>query len=133
MWELTFKMKNTTMFGLGILILLIIGGFFIFNNSSNVTGNTVDNSNSVDAQKITLSLRDYNYYPNTITVKSGQPVEITLDKSISGCFRSFTIKDLGVAKNSRSPEDKIVFTPTKKGTFRFACSMGMGTGTIIVE
>ena len=33
----------------------------------------------------------------------------------------------------QTPTDYVEFTPTKKGTFGFACSMGMGTGTLIVE
>src|SRR3989339_690282 len=83
-------------------------------------------------QKITLSMKG-NYYPNTINVKSGIPVEITLDSSVRGCYRSFSIPKLDVSKYSSSPTDTIKFTPNEKGTFRFQCSMGMGTGTIIVE
>jgi hypothetical protein len=60
-------------------------------------------------------------------------VEITLDNSVKGCLRSFNIKDLGVQKSSKNSDDKITFTPTKKGTFKFACVMGMGYGNIIVE
>ena len=133
------KIKKKYMYGL-VIIIIIVAGFYFFNNSSagvngnavnNVNGNT--NTNSADAQKITLSMKNGNYYPNIIEVESNKQVEITLDNSIGGCYRSFTIRDLGIAKNSRSAEDKIIFTPTKKGTFRFACSMGMGTGTIIVK
>ena len=135
------KIKKKYMYGL-VIIIIIVAGFYFFNNSSagvngnavnnvNVNGNT--NTNSADAQKITLRMKNGNYYPNIIEVESNKQVEITLDNSIGGCYRSFTIRDLGIAKNSRSAEDKIIFTPTKKGTFRFACSMGMGTGTIIVK
>ena len=126
-------MKNTTMFI--ILIIIIAGGIFLFSKetkSSNqdITGSIIKNNN---IQKITLSIKDYNYYPNTIKVKAGVPVRINLDKSVVGCYRSFTIRDLGVVKYAKTPEDKIIFTPKKTGSFRFACSMGMGTGTIIVE
>ena len=130
-------MKNTTLL-IFVGILIIAGAWFVFGdkNSDNGNNNLVNGNvviNDVDAQKITLSTKNYNYYPNTITVKEGKPVEITLDKSVTGCLRSFTIKDLGVAKTARTPEDKIIFTPTKKGTFTFACSMGMGYGKIIIE
>ena len=118
------------------LVTIIIGSFIFITakpeKANIITGNAINEGNA-EFQKITLSVKDYNYYPNTIKVKSGAPVELTLDKSVSGCLRSFTIKELDVAKNSRSPEDKIKFTPTKTGSFRFACSMGMGYGTIIVE
>lgn len=100
---------------------------------SGSAGGDSDPVGSGEVQEITLSMKNYNYYPNTITVKAGQPVSITLDNSVGGCYRSFVIRDLGVSKYTKSPSDTIDFTPTKKGTFRFACSMGMGTGTIIVE
>ncbi|MBS3092490.1 cupredoxin domain-containing protein [Candidatus Pacearchaeota archaeon] len=129
-------MKNTTILIL-VGILIISGAWFVFGNKNTDNGNNPANGNvvinDIDAQKITLSTKNYNYYPNTITVKEGKPVEITLDKSVTGCLRSFNIKDLGVSKTARTPEDKIIFTPTKKGTFTFACSMGMGYGKIIVE
>ena len=128
-------MKNIV-FLAGILILLVVGGYVLFDNSEKETvithnGNTVNVIPGV--QKLVIGVKDSNYYPNTITVKAGQPVSITLDSSVQGCLRSFTIKDLGVKGYSSSPSQTIDFTPTKKGTFRFACSMGMGTGTIIVE
>ncbi|MFA5855813.1 MAG: cupredoxin domain-containing protein [Candidatus Pacearchaeota archaeon] len=114
---------------ISILIILIILGLFTFNRIQ-ASGNTIKEEK---VQKITLSFKDYNYYPNTIRVKEGIPVEITLDNSIGGCFRAFRIKGLGVSINSINPQDKIIFTPNKKGTYEFACSMRMGYGTIIVE
>lgn len=86
-----------------------------------------------EIQKVTLSFKDYNYYPNTIIVKAGKPVEITLDNSIKGCFRSFNIKQLGISQYSSSPDNKIRFTPMKAGNYEFACSMRMGYGTLVVE
>ncbi|KAF0216769.1 MAG: Heavy metal transport/detoxification protein, partial [bacterium] len=86
-----------------------------------------------NVQKVILGMKNYNYNPNTITVKAGQPVSITLDSSVQGCLRSFAIKDLGVSKYAKTPSETIDFTPTKKGTFTFACSMGMGYGTLVVE
>lgn len=123
-------MKNTTI--LAVIFIIIIGGIAFFaleGNSKNQNSNAQNSS----PQEITLSMKDYNYFPRQIEVEANRPVSITLDNSIKGCFRSFTINDLGVRKYSASPEEKITFTPTKKGTFRFACSMGMGYGTIIVK
>jgi plastocyanin domain-containing protein len=127
-------MKNTTML-ISMLFILIFAGVFFLKNSATTEINQikVPTVNTEEVQKIILSIKDYNYYPNTIKVREGIPVSITLDSSISGCFRSFTIRDLGINKYSKNPKDTIDFIPNKKGTFRFACSMGMGTGTIIVE
>ena len=126
-------MKNTTLLVIVILIVLV-GGFFVFRGSSSTsTPSSSQGSQEGSSQKITLGMKNYNYYPNKITVKVNQPVEITLDNSVKGCYRSFNIRSLGVSKYSSSPSDKITFTPTQTGTFSFACSMGMGYGTIIVE
>ncbi len=90
-------------------------------------------SSAQEAQNIVISEKNFNYYPQTIRVKEGQLVRISLDSSVGGCLRSFTIPAFGVQKNLATPQDVIEFTPDKKGTFKFACSMNMGTGTLIVE
>lgn len=126
-------MKNTTSLVV-IALIVLIGGYFVYINLD--SGNSIQNngpSTSSEAQKITLSMKNYNYYPNTITVNVNQPVEITLDSSVFGCYRAFTIREFGISEYSATPNDKITFTPTKQGTFQFSCSMGMGIGTIIVK
>ena len=123
----------------GIIILISFFGYFILGSSDDgviagsITGNIVAVNSNKGVQKVVLGLKDFNYYPNTIKVKAGKPVSISVDESVSGCLRDFTIRDFGIRKYLKSLGDKVVFTPTKKGTFRFACSMGMGTGTLIVE
>ncbi len=123
--------KKTWFWIIGIAVVFILGYFFM---SGSLTGSAVSGNSgaSEDVQKITLSFKN-NYYPNEITVEAGKPVEITLDNSVRGCYRSFNIKDLGVSQRSSDPSDKIIFTPTKKGSFEFACGMRMGRGTIIVK
>ena len=125
------NVKTSNLYLLGIVILVVIFGYIIF-QSNLETGNTVQES-SKDVQKITLGIKNYNYYPNTITVKAGKPVRIYLDSTVTGCLRSFTLKDFEIAKNLPTPNDYVELTPTKLGTYKFACSMGMGTGTLIVE
>ena len=116
-----------------ILFILVVGiGIFLFSKSGdNSTGNLIKQTD--DVQEIVLSMKNGNYYPNTITVESGKPVRMTLDDSVRGCYRGFTINDLNVRKYSKSPDDYVEFTPTQKGTYKFACSMGMGTGTLVVK
>jgi plastocyanin domain-containing protein len=135
-------MKNTTILAVIGLAILAIGAFIYFNSDSSQevdninknpdTDTNPDTSNG-DVQKINLGIKNYNYYPNTITVKANKPVEITLDSSVVGCYRGFVIKDFGINQYSSNPSEKITFTPTKTGTYKFQCSMGMGRGTIIVE
>ena len=127
--------KSTLYFGL-IVLILVIGGFFFLREGSSITGNVVATEGPTlpgEIQKVVIGERDLNYYPDEIRVKAGQPVSITLDSSVTGCLRSFNIKDLGVSKNAKTPSDTIDFTPTQRGTFAFSCVMGMGYGKIIVE
>ena len=127
--------KSSLLYFVGIIILIIFGGYFILreDDSNSITGKVIAAGSNKEAQKIVLSLKDFNYYPNTVKVKAGKPVSISLDQSVSGCLRDFTIRDLGIRKYLRTPSDTVEFTPTKPGVYRFACSMGMGTGTLIVE
>ncbi len=132
---ITIKKQNLWKYSAFILIAVImIGGFTFFSSgTTQKTGDVVNAGVSGDVQKITLSMKNRNYYPNTITVKSGIPVSITLDDSIVGCLRGLNIRDLEVRGYSKNPSQTIDFTPTQKGTFRFACPMGMGYGSIVVE
>ncbi|MBM3230078.1 hypothetical protein FJZ22_00255 [Candidatus Pacearchaeota archaeon] len=109
----------------GVIVLCLLTGYFLFfSDPVLVSGET---------QNLTLSLQQGNYYPETISVQVGVPVALTLDASVKGCFRSFSIPALQIIGYSRSPAEPIVFTPTKKGTYEFRCTMGMGTGTLIVK
>ena len=136
--SLTIKKNSLLKYSAFIVLIVLVVGIFMFVKASGgatnngATGNIATNDGNTDVQQITLSIKNYNYYQNTITVKAGKPVSITLDSSVSGCLRGFNIKDLGVKGYSQSPSQTIDFTPTQKGTFRFACPMGMGYGTIIV-
>ena len=129
------KMKKTTIYIFGIILLIAIVGYFMLksDDSSDVTGSVVFDNSNEDMQKVVIGMKDYNYYPNTVKVKAGEPVSLSLDESVSGCLRSFTIRDFGISKYLATPEDTVEFTPTKPGTYAFSCSMGMGTGTLIVE
>ena len=128
-------MKTFTSLIIIVLMLITIGGFVFSKSGAAQTSAYGENNRDSNGkvQEIILSMKNYNYYPNTIKAKVGVPVRIFLDESVVGCYRSFTIRDFGIAKYLKTPNDYVEFTPTKKGTFRFACSMGMGTGTLIVE
>jgi len=128
------KIRKSILYIFGIIALILVGGFFMLKNGiESSAGNIVDRNSNGDVQKIIIGMKDYNYYPNTIKVKAGSSVSISLDESVYGCFRDFTIREFGIREYLKTPQDAVEFTPTKKGTYTFACSMGMGTGTLIVE
>lgn len=114
------------------LILLLVVVIMLFVKSEGVS--TKDSNDSVaNSQKVVISYKDYNYYPQIIRVKLNEPVSISLDKSVQGCFREFVIPQFGVDKYLASPSDLVTFTPDRQGSFVFRCGMGMGSGTLIVE
>lgn len=116
---------------IGIILILVIFGFILVKGNS--SGDLISKTNNGEIQNVVLSLKDYNYFPNTVTVKAGNTVRISLDSSVVGCLRDFTIRDFKIRKYLKTPNDYVEFTPTKKGKYTFACSMGMGTGVLIVE
>jgi len=126
------EIKKSNMYVLGILIILVIGGYLLIlgGDKENSSGNVVATG---EVQEVIIGIKDYNYYPNTIEVDVGKTVRLRLDSSVVGCFRDFTIRELGVREYLKTPNDYVEFTPTKQGTFTFACSMGMGTGKLIVK
>lgn len=125
-------MKNSTIL-IFIAVILVLGGYFIVNsgNSQKTNANVVSDNGLI--QQVTLGIKNYNYYPDTLEVKEWEKVSLTLDSSVYGCFRSFTVKELGIRAISTNPSEKIEFIPTKKGVFVFSCSMGMGYGKLIVK
>jgi len=135
------QVKKSSLYLVGVILLIAIVGYFMLSTGNNSPNNNTNNNNNGNSgviiengiQKVIMGMKDYNYYPNTIKVQANMPVSISLDESVYGCFRDFTIRDFEIHKYLKTPQDTIEFTPTEKGTYTFACSMGMGTGTLIVE
>jgi hypothetical protein len=87
----------------------------------------------VDVQTVNSTLNTA-YYPN-ITVYEGLPVRWVIDApagSINGCNNRMIIRDFGIEYSFAPGENVVEFTPTKAGTFRYTCWMGMKSGTITV-
>ena len=78
---------------------------------------------------------DGGYTPETIEVPSGKPTVLHfVRKDPSSCLEEVVIADLKIrrplALNDRTD---ITITPSRTGTLRFSCGMGMFHGTIIVK
>jgi copper chaperone CopZ len=85
-------------------------------------------------QVIQLSVQGANYYPNSIRVKVGIPVQLVANvNNMPGCSKSIVIPEFSIRKSVSTSDNIIEFTPNKSGTFQFSCSMNMYRGQIIVE
>ncbi len=85
------------------------------------------------AQKFTITVDD-GFSPSSITVKAGQPVQLTFDTKHKSCATSVIFKGLGIEKTLTDGTKTIVtFTPSKPGTIAYACPMNMLKGTILVK
>ena len=93
---------------------------------------TIPTTNGI--QQVTINVLNNGYQPRNIKVKSGQPVELTLQSNnVYSCALAFVFKEFGI-KTFLDTTDvkKFTFTPTKPGKYTFSCSMGMYTGTMEV-
>ena len=114
------------------VILAVTGLVWASKNlPSGNTQNVGPPADTGDAQVVTLGLRQGDYYPKVINVEYGRPVKIVADSSLAGCSQFVVQPQLGINANfMRSKE--YIFTPEKRGSFTFTCSMGMYRGTINV-
>jgi len=74
------------------------------------------------------------YYPNVFSVKKGVPVKWIV-KSVYpySCASSLMVQKLNIRTNLTEKEQTFDFIPTESGEIPFSCSMGMYSGTIIVQ
>jgi uncharacterized protein len=85
-------------------------------------------------QKVDITIDQGGYIPNSIQVKKGIPVKLTVTaKEVYTCALAFRIPSLGISKNLRpNTSETFEFTPSGAGRIPFSCSMGMYRGVIEV-
>lgn len=84
-------------------------------------------------QLITMEASALGYFPKTLTVKKGIPVDWQIFGGQNmGCASTLIMKAFNVDSPLRPGDNDIYFTPTKTGSFAFSCSMGMVRGTMVV-
>lgn len=129
--------------GIGALLIVIVLGQVIIGvlatdpastriDAAQLGGSLAAVNNGV--QQVSVSMQGYQYIPNPIRLKVGVPARMTVDlNTVRGCMRNIRIPELGVSARVSEGNNVIEFTPTKAGTFRMTCSMGMGQGIVLVE
>ncbi|MBP7875702.1 sulfite exporter TauE/SafE family protein [Candidatus Woesebacteria bacterium] len=85
-------------------------------------------------QQIVINVTNSGYEPRYIRVKSGTPAKLTLiSKDAYSCALSFRFPEFKISTFlAANDEQAFMLTPTVKGKYNFACSMGMYTGTMEV-
>lgn len=86
-------------------------------------------------QKVTISVSNGGYSPKSFRVKKDVPVELTLaaGTGVYSCATAFTFREFKIVDYLKPGDSNVhTFTPTEKGVFTFACSMGMYSGTMEV-
>ena len=110
------------------IVVLIVALILLF--GGNITGNAV--ANDGDFQKVTIDMVNWQYSPLVINVEKDKPVRFYLSKNVQGCFRDLTIPELGITKYLATSKDYLELT-FPEGKYTYACSMNMGSGTIIAK
>lgn len=106
-----------------------------YDKSSSNSGQDPSVSIENGVQKVTISISSGGYTPKYFRVKSGIPVELTLDTDgeVYSCATAFTFKAFDIYEVLKPVDTKVhKFTPEKKGKFTFSCSMGMYSGVMEV-
>ena len=82
-------------------------------------------------QEVTVTV-DGGYSPSRILVRSGQPVRLKfLRRDPSSCLEEVRLPDFRIARSLPLNEVTTVeFTPTKPGSYEFACGMNMFRGVV---
>ncbi len=122
-----------------IIIVLVVSGFFLNSGSSTKSGingaviKTDIGATSSDIQVVKMYVKGPQYIFEPSSVKKGVPVRLEADiLRMPGCSKSIISSELGIRKTFNSGDNTLEFTPNKAGTFYFACSMNMYTGTLTV-
>lgn len=127
------RIKKASVVGLILLLLIGVAAYsFAGHKPLPIDGNAFTSQESFQTAQLSVSGAKYILQPSTF--KKNIPVKIIANTaSMPGCSKSVTIPAFGVSKFVDPEDNTIVFTPTKSGTFKIACSMNMYKGAFTVE
>ncbi len=89
---------------------------------------------SAGAQEVTITV-DGGYSPSVVDVHAGRPVRLHFDRRDRGsCTEEVVLPDFSIRRFLPTGTTTTVeFTPAAKGTYDFACGMGMVHGQLRVR
>jgi cytochrome c oxidase subunit II len=107
-------------------------------NEEGATGQNVTPQSSGMVKEITMTATSFEFDPPSITVKQGESVRLKIQSL--DVTHGFAIPEFNVNSHLKAGEETVVeFTPDKKGTYTFYCSVFCGhghqdmKGTLVVE
>lgn len=85
--------------------------------------------------RVTVEVTQEGFVPKEIHAKVGQPITLVVTRKTDvTCAKQIVFADLGVEKELPMNEAvEVTVTPTKAGELRFACSMDMIAGKLVVQ
>ncbi len=128
------KMRNKFFWIIVGLLIAILGGvvLLIINSSQNskettpvVTASPQASNNGGAVKEITIQATEYSFFPNSISVKAGDKVQITF-KNMGAMPHNLTIEGLNLTTKTigGGQSDTLEFVPDKPGSYTFYCSVG---------
>ncbi len=132
---------NPMIIGVVVIGIVLVGVYALFGNkdATSQTRSSVTQSPSVTIQpdatntpvtngvkEFTMTAKKFDFSPATITVSEGDNIKLTVNNL--DVPHGFAIDELGIKKDLPVGTTVVEFTATKKGTFRFYCSLFCGQG-----
>lgn len=138
---------NPMLIGAAVLGVLLIGGYVLFAKKGNdsevqvpITQTPENSRNTVSepppitetptqgsVKEFTMTAKKFEFSPAKLVVSEGDRIKLTIQNL--DVPHGFAIDELGVKKDLAAGETTVVeFTASKKGTFRFYCSLYCGQG-----
>jgi len=86
-------------------------------------------------ERVTVEVTQEGFVPKEIQAKAGQAITLVVTRKTDlTCAKQIVFADLGVQKDlPLNQAVEVTVTPTKAGDLRFACSMDMVAGKLVVQ
>ena len=86
-------------------------------------------------ERVSVEVTQEGFVPKEIPAKAGQAITLVVTRKTDlTCAKQIVFADLGVQKElPLNQAVEVTVTPTKPGDLRFACSMDMVAGKLVVQ
>jgi plastocyanin domain-containing protein len=86
-------------------------------------------------QSMTVKITERGYEPTTMRIRKGVKTRVTFVRTTDAtCAKEIVVADFNIKRTLQLNQPVAVdLTPTKSGTFTFACGMNMMAGQLIVQ